>query len=74
MSEEKNMLCPKDNQHMALVLSVKKIWFRDTLIEYSAERYQCPVCGTETATLQQAAQIQKSISDSYREKKGHLSE
>lgn len=72
MSDKKRMLCPKDDHYMKLAHRAKKVRFRDTLIEYSAECYRCPDCGTETATIPQAAQIQKSISDAYREKEGLL--
>ncbi|MDX9785829.1 MAG: DUF4065 domain-containing protein [Desulfobacterales bacterium] len=60
------MDCPNEHGKMVIKAMKKEVTFRDKRIEYDAEHYVCPVCGTEVDDLVLAAENQKRISDAYR--------
>lgn len=64
------ILCPQDNMEMKLVKKTDSMKFRGVDISFASEAYVCPVCGLETATIEQASSIQKNISDAYRKTVG----
>jgi putative zinc finger/helix-turn-helix YgiT family protein len=65
MKEEK-MDCPSGHGKMALRKGRQRMTFRGVKIIAPIEQYRCAVCGAETATVSQAARIQKTIADAYR--------
>jgi putative zinc finger/helix-turn-helix YgiT family protein len=69
---EKVMNCPHGHQEMKIRKSQEKVRFRDVQLSIPVEQYVCPECGEEAATVDQAAVIQKSISDAYRKSAGLL--
>ena len=70
MKEKK---CPCGNGSMNLKVTRDKTVFKKIEIDIESEKYICPHCGLEAATIEQAARIQTYIVDSYREKTGLLS-
>ncbi len=70
MKEKK---CPCGNGCMNLKMVEEKTVFKGVDLNIKSEKYICPHCGIEAGTLKQAALIQASISNSYRDKVGLLS-
>jgi putative zinc finger/helix-turn-helix YgiT family protein len=61
------MDCPNGHGKMLIKKSEKKINFRGVDINIPVEHHSCPVCGVEAGTIDQAAHMQKAISEAYRE-------
>ncbi len=70
--ERERMKCPKGHGVMEIVKKEKQTTFRDVEISYPVELFQCPVCSLEVGTMDQAAEIQKTMADAYRRKVGLL--
>ncbi|MBU1054328.1 MAG: helix-turn-helix domain-containing protein [Proteobacteria bacterium] len=64
--------CPNDHGKMSLKKVEKQKTFRGIKIKYQAETYICDECGISVGTIEQAAAIQNTIADAYRETKGLL--
>jgi len=64
--KEVRMDCPSGDGKMVLRKTKKRMTFRGVNIIAPIEQYRCTVCGVETATVTQAARIQKPIADAYR--------
>lgn len=66
------MNCPNGHGAMTIKKARKRIAFRGKDFPIPVERYVCPACGAEAATLEQTAAIQRAISDAYRKAAGLL--
>jgi len=63
---ENGMYCPNGHGKMMVKQAKKQITFRGVNLIVPIEQYVCTVCGMETGTVNQTADIQKAISDAYR--------
>jgi putative zinc finger/helix-turn-helix YgiT family protein len=63
---ERRMKCPNGHGEMRVKKVKKRLTFRGINFTVPVEEYVCAVCGAEAGTPQQAAAIQKTISDAYR--------
>ncbi len=68
--EKKKLSCPAGHGEMKLALKKKHMTFKGVDIDYPVDCFVCPTCGLEAATLNQAADIQRSMADAYRKKAG----
>ncbi|MCJ7443351.1 MAG: type II toxin-antitoxin system MqsA family antitoxin [Methanotrichaceae archaeon] len=64
--KEIGMSCPNGHGKIVIKKVRKKVAFRGINIIVPIEQYICQVCGVEASTIDQAADIQKAISDAYR--------
>ena len=64
--KETGMSCPNGHGKIVIKKVRKKVAFRGINIIVPIEQYICQVCGVEASTIDQAADIQKAISDAYR--------
>lgn len=64
--------CPRGHGEMKIKNLKKNAHLKGMDISYQAEVYVCPECGLEAGTVEQAAEIQKAISDAYRKEVGLL--
>ncbi len=53
--------CPNGHGTMHLVKKTDTIKYRGMEIPYAEECWQCPVCGLEANTVEQAAAIQEAV-------------
>ncbi len=70
--EKKKMICPHCDEPMRLKQIRQETQFREADITFAYEGFVCPRCGMEAATLDQAAAVQRKMSDAYRNKTGLL--
>lgn len=63
--KEVRMDCPSGHGKMVLRKTKKRMTFRGVNIIAPIEQYRCTVCGVETATVNQAADTQMAISETY---------
>jgi len=66
------MNCPNGHGKMPIKSIDKKVRFRGVDVTIQAEQHVCKVCGLEAGTLEQTAEVQRTISDAYRKKAGLL--
>jgi len=64
--------CPRGHGDMTLRKVEKNTVFRGVGVSYQSETFVCRVCGLEAGTIKQAAAVQKTIADAFREKKNLL--
>ena len=64
--KEVRMNCPSGHGKMVVRKAKKRMTFRGVKIIVPVEQYVCTVCGVEAGTVNQAARIQKTITDAYR--------
>lgn len=69
----KEKMCPCGNGCMDLKITSQKTVYKGIDLDVPAEKYICPHCGMESATVSQAAKMQKCIAEHYRIKTGLLS-
>ena len=70
--ERNKMTCPKCKSVMKRATRNKDFCFRGVNLCIPYDSFVCPTCGLEAANLEQTADIQKTIADSYREQMGLL--
>jgi len=70
--KETRIYCPHGHKEMTVKKSEKKLSFRGARLSVPVEQFVCSECGEEAGTVEQAATIQKSISDAYRKSAGLL--
>jgi putative zinc finger/helix-turn-helix YgiT family protein len=70
--EKEKMKCPREHGGMEIIKKEKQAIFRGVEVSYPVEIFQCPVCSLEAGTMDQTAEIQKTIADAYRKKIGLL--
>jgi len=63
---EVRMNCPNGHGKMVVKKTKKGVNFRGVKITVPVEQYVCTICGVEASTVEQAASLQKVISDAYR--------
>jgi len=66
------MNCPNEHGPMELKTINKATVFRGENIEYNIEVFVCKQCALEVGTIEQAAAVQNTIADAYRNKIGLL--
>ena len=66
------MDCPNGHGKMVVKKTKKGVTFRGIKITVPVEQYVCAVCGVEASTVEQAASLQKAISDAYRKATSQL--
>jgi len=64
--------CPAGHGEMSNAIVTKEIEFRGKQVKYQIESLQCPKCGLIRSTLEQTADAQLAIAESYRKQVGLL--
>ncbi len=64
--------CPAGHGQMSNAIVTKNIEFRGKQVSCQIESLQCPKCGLTRSTLEQTADAQLAIAESYRQQVGLL--
>jgi len=62
--------CPNGHGPMVQISEDERVTFRGMELTVNTQGYKCSVCGIKTATIEQSAETQKTIGDTYKKKRG----